>query len=193
MFPESCSVLDAVTAATLALLGLSDREICDAAGGPSRSMLSDLLGDAAEVQQAVDVPEIVRVIVQASGIDIAAAKAAFAAAKNPPAPVAAAASDAWDSGRERRDSTISNVSGGSNQDSEFHFDSGRISPVNPHISFAIRSANTDSSAAGAHAAAIAPPPAPATQVGGVVGGDVCLLAMKLLMLLQRRRGSVVDI
>ena len=164
MFAESCSVLDAVTVATLALLGLTDREICDAADSGGKGA-TDLLGNIAEPKQA-EASEFVRKIVAASGVDLLAAKAAAAAAKLPPTPPESA-----DSMRERRESNISNTSDGSNQDSLFSSDGfrssegGRSSPVN-HSSFVIRP--IDSSAAGAHASAsaIAPPPAPATQVRG---------------------------
>ena len=103
MFAESCSVLDAVTVATLALLGLTDREICDAADSGGKGA-TDLLGNIAEPKQA-EASEFVRKIVAASGVDLLAAKAAAAAAKLPPTPPESA-----DSMRERRESNISNTS-----------------------------------------------------------------------------------
>jgi hypothetical protein len=128
MYAESCSVLDTVTTATLALLGLTDREICDAAEHGGKETMNDLLGDVAG-PKVTAVPEFVRVILAASGVDIAAAKAAFAAAKHPPTPP-----EAPDSGRERRESILSNASEGSNTDSQFSSDGfriadGRSSPV----------------------------------------------------------------
>jgi hypothetical protein len=159
VFAESCAMLDAVSVATLALLGLTDREICDAAGGEATG---DLLGSIAEPKQT-EASEFVRKIVSASGVDLISAKAAAAAAKLPPNPP-----ESTDSMRERRESTVSNTSDGSNQDSLFSSDGfrssegGRVSPLHP--SFFIRS--SDSSAVGVLASAIAPPPAPATQVRG---------------------------
>ena len=164
MYSESCSVLDTVTAATLALLGLTDREICDAAESGGKETTNDLLGDVSDSKAAV-IPEFVRVILSASGVDIVAAKAAAAAAKHPPTPPEAA-----DALRERRESAVSNASEGSNTDSQmslegFRISDGRSSPVN-HPVFMIRSQPNESSASGAPASAIAPPPAPATQVSG---------------------------
>jgi hypothetical protein len=170
LYPESCSALDTVTAATLALLGLTDREICDAAESGGKETTNDLLGDVTESKVAV-LPELVRAIISASGIDIAAAKAAAAAARHPPTPPEAA-----DAVRERRESIVSNASEGSNTDSQmssegFRNYDGRSSPVN-HPVFMIRSQTIESSAIGAPASAIAPPPAPATQVrgGAALGG-----------------------
>jgi hypothetical protein len=161
MYPESCSALDTITTAALALLGLTDREICDAAEISGKEATSDLLGDATGSKAAV-VPEFVRAIIAASGIDIAAAAAAVAAAKHPPTPPEA------ESGRERRESMVSNASEGSNTDSQFSSDGfrnpdGRSSPVN-HPVFSIRAHPADSSASSALPSAIAPPPGPATQV-----------------------------
>ncbi len=167
MYQESCSLLDTVTVATLALLGLTNREICDAAGSTDKGHMNDLLGDATGRKPA-DVPEFVRVIVAASGVDIAASKSVAAAAKNAPTPPEAA-----DSVRERRESLMSNTSEGSNLDSQsrsesdgFRQSEGRSSPVSqPPFSF--RASPFDYSGGAAPASMIAPPPAPATQVRGV--------------------------
>jgi hypothetical protein len=164
MYSESFYVVDTVTAATLALLGLTDREICDAAESGGKETTNDLLGDVTESKAAV-IPEFLRVILSAFGVDITAAKAAAAAAKHPPTPPEAA-----DALRKRRESAVSNASEGSNTDSQmslegFRLSDGRSSPVN-HPVFMIRSQFIESSAIGAPASAIAPPPAPATQLSG---------------------------
>jgi hypothetical protein len=44
LYPESFFVLDTVTAATLALLGLIDREICDAAENSGKKSTNDFVG-----------------------------------------------------------------------------------------------------------------------------------------------------
>ncbi len=159
-------MLDTVTTATLALLGLTNREICDAAETGGKEALNDLLSDVAGPKEAV-IPEFVRVIIAASGVDIPAAKAAVAAAKHPPTPP-----EAPDSGRERRESILSNASEGSNTDSQFSSDGfrivdGRSSPVN-YPAFMIRAQPADSLAGSAAPSAIAPPPGPAVQVRGPV-------------------------
>jgi hypothetical protein len=191
MYHESCSVMDTVSVATLALLGLTNREICDAAGSVDQGLLNDLLGDAAGPKQ-VEISELVRGIIAASGVDISASRAVVAAAKNPPTPPEAA-----DSVRERRESILTNASEGSNQDSQFSSDGfrhsdGRSSPVS-QPSVLVRASPVESSAAAAPASTIAPPPAPATQVRGGAGCSISLLSDEYVTILQRRRGSVVDI
>jgi hypothetical protein len=159
MYQESCSVMDTVSVAALALLGLTNREICDAAGSVDKGLFTDLLGDAAG-PKPVEISELVRGIIAVSGVDISASRAVVAAAKNPPTPPEAA-----DSVRERRESILSNASEGSNQDSQFSSDGfrqgdGRSSPIS-QPSVLVRASPVDPSAA---AATIAPPPGPATQV-----------------------------
>lgn len=196
MYQESCSLLDTATVAALALLGLTNREICDAAGCYDKGPLNDLLGDATGSKPA-EIPEFVRVIIAASGVDLAASKAVVAAAKNP-----TTTPEAADSVRERRESMMSNTSEGSNLDSlsrsesdGFRQSEGRSSPVS-QPSFFIRASPVDHSGTAATASAIAPPPAPATQVrsGSDCSSDAQILQFgPALTFLQRRRGSVVDI
>jgi hypothetical protein len=191
MYQGACSVLDTVTVAALALLGLTNREICDAAGSIDNAQLIDMLGDTTG-PKSVEVPEFVRVIIAASGVDIAASKALVAAAKNPPTPP-----EAVDSVRERRESLMSNSSEGSNLDPQSRTEldglrqqDGRLSPVSQPSSFA-RASPVDYSGM----AALAPPPGPATQVSSGDGSSCRALCLRFdgLTFLQRRRGSVVDI
>jgi hypothetical protein len=165
LYPGSCSALGLVSAANLALLGLTDREICDAAGSNSQG---DSAGDAGLTPRQ-DVTEAVRTIIAASGVDISAARAAVAAAKLPLPSL-----EVGDTGRERCDSTVSNTSEGSNQDSlafadSFRLSDGRSSPVNHLQTFSIKPLSSEPTASNAALAAIAPPPAPATQVGALDG------------------------